>query len=515
MIPLGQMRSLSAPRRGAIVLEFQLSIPQDGRPHYLRIAEGLRQAIQSGRLKPGERLPSCRHLAQMLGVHRHTVTAAADELVAEGWLKGGERRAHRVAAMLPSEFFKSRFTGKAAPRCLRPLEWRLVRQAGVMKTGAARARDHRYVFAGGVPDLRLFPYDEFRTCVAQALRSAAAGPGGYGDPAGHPEFIERLGLYLRRVRALTGRRIVVTHGSQEGMFLTAQLLLRAGDKVAVDELGFQPAWDAFRAAGADLVPVRLDAHGMVPEALEAALTEEPVRLIYLTSHHQHPTTVTLPAERRLHIYELASRRGIPILEDDYDHEFHFRSHPIAPLASNDPCELVIYTSTLSKIMFPSMRLGFLAVPEAIYQPLVNLRAVMTRQNNIFLQDAVARWIDGGGFERHLRRMRRAYQERRDALVDALCAGRSAGLPLDWSVPDGGMALWLDCGVDSDAVAREASARKVLVTPESNYRFSGPRAGTHLRLGYASQTPGEIRAGAALLLEAVTSVHATARRGKRP
>ena len=493
------------------MLEFQLSIPRDNRPHYLRIAEGLRQAIQSGRLKRGERLPSCRRLAVMLGVHRHTVTAAADELVAEGWLKGGARRAHRVAAVLPSEYFRAR-TGQAEPRCLKTLKWRLVRQAGGIKTTAGAARDHRYVFAGGVPDLRLFPYDEFRTCMSQALRNAATGLGGYGDPAGHPEFIERLSLYLRRVRALTGRRILVTHGSQEGTFLTAQLLLRPGDKVAVDELGFPPAWDAFRAAGADLVPVRLDGHGMVPEALEAALSEEPVRLIYLTAHHQHPTTVTLPAARRLSIYELASRKGIPILEDDYDHEFHFRSHPIAPLASSDPCELVIYTSTLSKIMFPSMRLGFLAVPEAIYQPLVNLRAVMTRQNNIFLQDAVARWIDNGGFERHLRRMRRAYQERRDALVDALSAGRSAGLPLDWSVPDGGMALWLDCGVDSDAAAREASARKVLVTPESNFRFAGARTGTHLRLGYASQTHQEIRAGTALLLDAIASVKDTVRRG---
>ena len=424
------------------MLDFYLSIPRDSRPSYLRIADGLRQAIQSGRLKPGERLPSCRRLAVMLGVHRHTVTSAADELVAEGWLKGGERRAHRVAAVLPSEFFTSR-TGQAAPRSLKTLRWRLVREPGALKGGVAVARQHRYTFAGGVPDLRLFPYDEFRACVAQALRGTSSGLGGYGDPAGHPEFIQRLSLYLRRVRALTGRRILVTHGSQEGMFLVAQLLLRPGDKVAVDELGFPPAWDAFRAAGAELVPVKLDASGMVPEALGVVLGKGSVRLIYLTSHHQYPTTVTLPVDRRQRIYELASRNAVPIIEDDYDHEFHFRSQPIAPLASNDPCELVIYTSTLSKIMFPSMRLGFLAVPDADYQPLVNLRAIMTRQNNIFLQDAVARWIDSGGFERHLRRMRRVYQERRDALVDALSAGRGAGLPLDWGVPDGGMALWLN------------------------------------------------------------------------
>ena len=486
------------------MLDFYLSIPRDSRPSYLRIADGLRQAIQSGRLKPGERLPSCRRLANMLGVNRHTVTAAADELVAEGWLRGGERRAHRVAAVLPSEFFISR-AGHSASRGSKTFRWRLVREPAAIKSGASVTREHRYTFAGGVPDLRLFPYDEFRTCVTQALRRAPAGLGGYGDPAGHPEFIQRLSLYLRRVRALTGRRILVTHGSQEGMFLVAQLLLRTGDKVAVDELGFPPAWDAFRAAGAELLPIKLDANGMVPEALEAALSKESIRLIYLTSHHQYPTTVTLPVERRQRIYELASRNAIPIIEDDYDHEFHFRSHPIAPLASSDPCELVIYTSTLSKIMFPSMRLGFLAVPEAIYQPLVNLRAIMTRQNNIFLQDAVARWIDSGGFERHLRRMRRIYQERRDALVDALSAGRGAGLPLDWIVPDGGMALWLDCGVNSDAVAREAAARKVLVNPESQYRFAATRPGTHLRLGYASQTPQEIGAGVDLLLEAIASV----------
>lgn len=148
--------------------------------------------------------------------------------------------------------------------------------------------------------------------------------------------------------------------------------------------------------------------------------------------------------------------------------------------------------------------GDKVVPERIYEPLVNLRAVMTRQNNIFLQDAVARWIDSGGFERHLRRMRRVYQERRDALVEALAAGRGAGLPLAWSMPDGGMALWLDCGVDSDAVTREAGKRSVFVQPESRYRYAGNGAGTHLRLGYASQTPEEIRAGAKRLLEAVAA-----------
>lgn len=484
--------------------DFFLSIPQDGTPVYLRIAEGLRQAIQAGRLKPGERLPSSRRLAAMLGIHRHTISAAAEELVAEGWLEGGQRRAYRVCAMLPPEFSSP----KAGQRGAAPsskLKWRFVRQALPFRSPPVRGRGFRYAFPAGVPELRLFPYEEFRKCVSQTLRHSPTIFGGYGSPEGYAPFIERLSLYLRRVRALSGRRIIVTHGSQEAVFLVAQLLLGARDAVAVEELGYPAAWGAFRTAGATIVPIRLDENGIVPEALEAAIGQHKIRLIHLTPHHQYPTTVTLSTERRLQIYELASHHHIPIIEDDCDHEYHFRSQPIAPIGSSDPSDLVIYCSTLSKLVFPSIRLGFLAVPETLYEPLLNMRVMTTIQSGILLQDVLTRWMDTGGFERHLTRMRLLYQERRDALAQALTDGRRKGLPLTWKVPDGGMALWLDCGVDSDAVAREAAARKVFVPPESFYRPLGPVAGTHLRLGYASQTPDEIRRGTALLLEAIESV----------
>ena len=483
--------------------EFSLSISQDRSPVYLRIAEALRQAIQSGRLRPGEALPSSRRLGAMVGVHRHTVTAAADELVAEGWLEGGARRAYRVCGVLPPEFFNS----KAGQRGAIPsgkLKWRLLRQAPRFRSPPAHDRRYRYSFAAGVPELRLFPYDEFRACMSQALRNSAMLRGGYGEPDGYAPFLERLSLYLRRVRALTERRIIVTHGSQEALFLVAQLLLGARDTVAVEELGYPPAWGAFRTAGARLVPIRLDENGIVPEDLEAAINRHRVRLIYLTPHHQYPTTVTLTAARRLCVYELASRYRIPIIEEDCDHEFHFRCQPIAPLASSDPCELVIYCSTLSKIVFPSIRLGFIAVPEAMYEPLVNMRVMTTLQSSVLLQDTLTRWMDNGGFERHLRRMRRLYQERRDALTDALNAGRGDGLPIKWNIPDGGMALWLDCGVDSDLVAREAAGRKVFVPPESFYRAMGPRAGTHLRLGYASQSVEAIQRGTDLVLQSIAA-----------
>lgn len=493
--------------------ELILSVPDDARPGYLRIAEGLRNAIQKGAVKPGERLPSTRVLAESLGVHRHTMSAAMDELVAEGWLEAGERRAHRVSEVLPSEFFKPKGGGKASPFA-REMRWRFARGAGKSFCAPEVQEDYRYVFQSGVPDLRLFPYDEFRACLAESMRKSPVNFGAYGNAAGHPGFIARFEEYLRRMRAITGRRIIVTHGAQEGIFLVAQLLLSSGHKVAVEMPGYVSGWDAFRAAGADIVPIQVDAQGMDPEALETAIAKQRIQLICLTPHHQYPTTATLPASRRLRIYELASRHQIPIIEDDYDHEFHFRSQPIAPMASTDPCGLVIYMSTLSKITFPSMRIGCLAVPDALYEPLVNLRSIITRQTNAFVEDAMARWMDSGGFERHLRRMRRVYEERRDVTVAALEEAKARGLDLAWCVPDGGMAMWLDCKADADRVTELAAKAGVFVTAESNYHLELPRRTTHLRLGYASQTPEEIRAGIGLLMQSVATVQRETTRPRR-
>ena len=495
------------------MLALNLTVPDDARPGYLRIAEALRSAIQQGMVKPGERLPSTRVLAAGLGVHRHTMSAAMDELVAEGWLDAGERRAHRVAAVLPSEFFKPKGRAKTSPFD-RGIKWRFVRDASKSFCAPDPYAAYTHVFQSGLPDLTLFPYDELRACMAESLRRSAAVHSSYGDPAGHPGFIENFDQYLRRVRAVTGRRLIVTHGAQEGIFLVAQLLVGAGHRVAVEMPGYPAAWDAFRAAGGEIVPIKVDRDGMDPDALEAAIAKGRIHLLYLTPHHQYPTTVTLPTARRLRIYDLACRHQIPIIEDDYDHEFHFRSQPIAPMASTDPCGLVIYMSTLSKVMFPSIRIGLLAVPEALYQPLSALRSIITRQNNSLLQDAVARWMDSGGFERHLRRMRRVYEDRRDVTVSALDEARRRGLEMSWDLPDGGMGLWLDCGADADQVTARAAEAGVFVTAESNYHLEPPRGSTHLRLGFASQAPESIRAGIGLLAEAVAKTQQEERRPRR-
>jgi GntR family transcriptional regulator/MocR family aminotransferase len=463
----------------------------------LRIADAIRSAIEGGQLQRGESLPSTRALGRTLRVHRHTVMTALGELVAEGWLTAQERQTYRVNDTLPSWFFEPD-ASPPAPASTARHEWRLARE---VRSVAADPAGVRYAFRSGLADLRLFPQAELKSHFGDALRHSRTDHLGYADPGGHPPLVGQLRTYLRRVRAISGRDILVTNGSQEAIFLTAQLLIRPGDWVAVERLGYGPAWDALRAAGARLCPIRIDGEGLDLEDLERQLRRRRIRLIYTTPLHQYPTTTTLPLCRRLRLYEVAARADVPILEDDYDHEFHYRSQPLPPLASRDPAERVIYVSTLSKILFPSARIGFMAVPHAIAPRLAAFRRIVSRQNETLLQDAVARWIAAGSFERHLRRMRRIYEDRRGAIVSALQAGRDSGLPWTWQEPDGGMAIWLDTGEDAGAIARKALARNVLVHPESIYTLSGESGGSHLRLGFANQTEDEIRRGIELLARA--------------
>lgn len=479
--------------------ELNLLLPKNKKPYYLRIAEALRAAITQGQLQCGEPLPSTRAFARMFRVHRHTVMAALEELVAEGWIISKTRQHFQVSNELPSNFFKSKTIDLSNLSNVTKHRWRVIRCANLPSLIPAHLK---YNFQSGLPDLRLFPHNEFRLCLVDAFKHSPEKIMGYSDAIGHLPFIDAVKLYLRRVRDIADREIIVTHGSQEGIFLTAQLLIKPGDTVAVEKLGYPPAWEALKMAGAKLAPIDVDQEGLDPDSLEKNLKNKKIRLIYVTPLHQYPTTVTLTIPRRLKLYELASQYGVPILEDDYDHEFHYRSQPLSPLASLDPCEQVIYVSTFSKILYPSARLGFIAVPSLLVNSFRNYKRIMSRQNDLLLQDAVARWINDGGFERHLRRMRRIYEERRETILSCVEKGREKGLSLSCQVPDGGMAIWLNIHANADKLMRDAAKHGIRVSSESFYSLKATSP-THLRLGFANQTSDEIRAGMDLLFKIIS------------
>jgi GntR family transcriptional regulator/MocR family aminotransferase len=474
----------------------QLRIPEGDQALYLRIAQAIRDAILDGKLLPGERTPSTRELAELLGTHRNTVIAAISELLAEGWLISEERKCYRVSDELPSQFIAGKGRkGASSPASTKRFEWKLERD--VVLEQLRPQQPVRFAFRWGFPSPERFPLREFRSHVLDALRKPKAALFDYGRPQGYPALLEALEEYLRRLRGIEGRSLFVTHGAGEGLYLLAQLLLKPGDRVAMEDPGYSPARELFRVLGARIENVPVGPDGLDVDAFEKLASRHKIKLLFITPLHQFPTTATLPVPKRLRLYEIASRYGVAIFEDDYDHEIHYLTQPLPPLASQDPDERIIYAGTFSKVLFPSARIGFVAVPRALEAPLAQLRRLSTHQNDALMQDALARWMSSGGMERHLRRMRRHYHSQRDVLIQALDQARASGARIDWKDPEGGMALWLETHRSSRAFAQEALKRGVFVSPEWLYRSDG--AGTHVRLGFSTLSPAEIRQGISALL----------------
>jgi len=469
-------------------------------PKYLQLASVIRQAIRSGRLVAGDFLPSAKSLSIDLKFNRHTVMKSLAELVAEGWLESKERVGYRVASDLPIEQSQVLNYSPDEDNSQDHLNYCLVKGGGY--TATVNATEYRYNFSGGQPDMSLFPFNEFKSYLSNVLTRPKLTELGYGDNAGTPELREQVKQYLRKSRGVTNREIVITNGSQEAIYITAQLLLQTGDNVAVEALGYPPAMDAFRNAGATITAIKQDTKGIVPSDLEAKIQQGNIKLIYLTPLHQYPTTITLPVSRRMAIYKLASTYHIPIIEDDYDHEFHFRCQPLPPMASHDPRQLVIYISTFSKIMFPGARVGFMAINKQFASAVEAHKMLICHKNNVLMQDALAQWMKSGDFERNLRRVTRKYLQRRDHAVQVLnqldC--------FEFSVPDGGMALWLkikNSNVSARELAESLKAHGVFIQHESSFLTVGNNENDeYIRLGYAGMNEAEFAAGIELIVSQI-------------
>ncbi len=294
------------------------------------------------------------------------------------------------------------------------------------------------------------------------------------------------------------------NGTQEALYIISQVLLKAGDKVAVENLGYRPAWNALRNAGAELIGIKQTDQGIDVDDFESLIQQHKIRLLYLTPLHQYPTTTTLSVEKRVKIYQLAQQYNIAIIEDDYDHEFHYDSQPLPPMAANDPSGLVIYLSSFSKIMFPGIRLGLIAVDKSLATHLVSYRTLMNHKANVLLQDAVARWMKDGGFERHLRKSTRRYQRRRKCMVDLLNSFVDEGFNLEFTVPKGGMALWVNVGSQAEELSKLVKNKGIFLLAESDFHLNlQNNENKFIRLGFAGQSEEKIKKGLLLLKSLLT------------
>jgi GntR family transcriptional regulator / MocR family aminotransferase len=467
-----------------------------GPPLAVQISAQLQAAVDGGALHAGDRLPSSRDLAATLRVSRTVVTNAYARLFAEGWLEGRHGSGTYVADVTAKAPATSPGTAAAANA-----------------RGTLNGADN---LAGPTPLIDLQPGISWADGIEpgawrRAWRQAGAHlPSRWPDPYGLPELREEIAAYLRRSRGLTvtAAQVLVTQGVSSGLALLADALLAPGDKAGLEEPGYPIGREVLRRAGAQVVPCRVDAHGIVPEELPGDLA-----MLYTTPAHQYPLGGRLPVSRRQALIAWARSTGAIIVEDDYDSEFRYDVGPLPALRSMDP-DVIVYLGTASKVLATAFGAGWLVAPPELVDRLAELRSRLGVRIPEPVQHAVLALLRSGDLERHIRKMRLEYARRRAALVDGLTqAGRDAAGP-DGHVAAAGtpprapfrllgdsagmhVVLELPAGYPTAPLVEAAAERGVRVYPLDRY-FAGPPTMSGLILGYGTATVPEVRRAAVVL-----------------
>lgn len=464
-------------------------------PLQRQLYDEIRTAILSGRLAPGARVPATRVLASDTGTSRNTVSGAFDQLLSEGYLEGKVGSGTYVARMLPEDLLRvTRQPGPSRPVIARACLSRRGRMLGGIPA-SLRSREiaTEQAFRTGLPAFDEFPRALWARLGARLLRHAPSAVLTYGDPAGYRPLRRAIAEYLRAARGVncSAEQVIVTAGSQQALDLAARLLLDPGDAAWVEDPGYLGARGALRAAGVRSIPVPVDSGGL--SVVEGEKRAPEARLACVTPSHQYPLGMTMPLSRRTSLLAWARRHRAWIVEDDYDSEFRYSGRPLQALQGLDPIGCVIYTGTFSKVLFPSLRLGYMVVPESLVDTFVSARALVDRHPPGLEQAIVAEFLAEGHFARHVRRMRTLYAERQEALVLAL--GRELGGAIEASPAEAGMNLtaWLRGNASDLELSNKAAQVGVVVTPVSAYALEvKPRSG--LLLGYAAFSTRQIREG---------------------
>lgn len=456
----------------------------------------IRRLVFEGDLPGATRLPSSRALATALGISRHTVSTAIDLLLAEGYLEG------RVGSgTYVSEHFTRPRSSPArpatAPVSLTSSRGRTMADSrrSPFSDDAAASGTPR-AFRVGLPAVDVFPERAWWSALADAWYDVAPGRLGYQHPCGLEALREWVTSYLGASRGLVCKpeQVVIVSGSQGGLDLCFRVLLDPGDVLAMEDPGYLGARSAAEAAGLAVEPVPVDADGIDVGFLRRSASRP--RAVFVTPTHQFPLGVPLNLERRLDVIGWAVESGAWIIEDDYDSEYRYGGRPFDPLAALDRADRVIYIGTFSKVLFPSLRLGYLVLPPGLVETFEAAHLSADIHRPVLEQAALVRFMEAGHFSRHLRRTQEVHAERRAGLLAEAAHGLAG--ELDLHPAQAGLHLFgsLPPGADDVEIARLAGERGVEVWPLSIHSRRDTRKG--LLLGYGGVPPGLIAAGVDVL-----------------
>ena len=493
----------AAGRTPLLALALEAERPE---PLHRQLYDQLRELVLSGRLAPGSRLPSSRSLAGELGCSRNTVVMAFDQLLSEGYLEGKVGAGTFVSSELPEGMLASdrpvmleRPTDSGQGPLLSRRASRFATDGVFLRSELADAEIEGPAFRTGVPDTDLFPFDIWGRLLGRIWRRPGPELLGSIDPGGLPALQAAIAGHLRTVRGLDCEddQVLVTAGGQQALDLATRVLLDPGDEVWIEEPGYRGLRAALLSAGARPVPVSVDAEGL---SIEEGLALAPnARLAAVAPSHQYPLGITMSLTRRLALLDWARANRAWILEDDYDSEYRYEGRPLAALqgleaarspggSESDENRRVIYVGTFSKVLFPSLRLGYLITPRPLRDAFLRARRALDDHPSAIAQPALAAFIEEGHFAAHIRRMRRIYAARRDVLVQA--AGRHLGGLLRLLPDVAGMHLValmepaLVARMDDMTATRRAIAAGIVVRPLSDFH-AGPVRQQGLLLGYAA------------------------------
>ncbi|WP_419870956.1 MocR-like pyridoxine biosynthesis transcription factor PdxR [Chryseobacterium sp. CT-SW4] len=468
---------------------------------YMQIANQLINAIQRGYLPSGTKLPGTRSLSRLLEVHRNTIVAVYDELLAQGWIESKPNKGTFILGENDTPSFKKNHFKENQLEHYPKTTGFSFKISNILDNPFEHS-SCEYHFNDGIPDIRLTQIDQYSHIYTSILkRKGNHKMLGYNHD-GSEFFKKNLAQYLNLSRGLPISRsnLLITRSTEMSTYIVSEILISKDDIVLVGDLSYFSVNMIFQQSGARILSIPIDEEGISAEGVREVCKRQKVRMLYLTPHHHYPTTVTLSAQRRLELLNLAHEFGFVILEDDYDYDFHYDKSPILPLASADHHGMVIYIGSFGKSLAPGFRTGFIVAPENLMAEMRKYLGIIDRQGDILMEHVLGEMIAEGEINRYLKKSLKIYQERRDHFVSLL--EEYLGNSIKFRRPSGGLAVWTEWQVPVNLMnLTKNCAQNNLFIPRTLLYQNKDLAG--MRLGFGNMDMEEMERSVDILARSVT------------